>query len=284
METRIQGSTQSVTCSPSPGFIIDRVKFDRDLAREAAEKGVVVMCGTRLSHRSEEAWVLQCGSKVVEVRPAYVIAADGAASSVARILGEPPAEFLRGVQAEVPLKRSLDRTIVILAREYVAGYAWLFPKGNVANAGLGVSLESEVPPRSLLDGLIESFTKEGLIAPGRLALSGGLIPVSGIRNRLVMESVIFCGDAAGLTHPMSGAGIPQAVMSGRLAGTMAARTLKTSDSAHLDHYEREIRGWYGGVLGHALSKRTLMAKRRHDAEFEGLCESTWIGCKGYRRR
>ncbi len=38
--------------------------------------------------------------------------------------------------------------------------------------------------------------------------------------------MIFCGDAAGLTHPITGAGIPQAAFSGDLAGRATAAAVK----------------------------------------------------------
>jgi geranylgeranyl reductase family protein len=266
------------------GFVIDRVRFDRDLARDAAALGATVLAGARLVGRQDNSWiVLQRGEKF-SIRPRFIIAADGAASTVAALQGMARPAFLRGVQKEVPLVRSLDRTLVFLCRELVCGYGWLFPKGKAANVGLGMIPRPDVRPSGLLEKLLDRLCLGGIIRPGSFARSGGLIPVSGIRETLVVDNVLFCGDAAGLTHPVTGAGIPQAVISGDMAGRGAALALRTGKSQPLIEYETEIKRQYGGVIAHALSKRNLMTRRWNDTDFEETCRQTWIAFKGYRKR
>lgn len=277
-------SVVKVSEIPSSGFVIDRVRFDRDLARRAAEVGAMVLCSTRLVHVDNGEWIAAYGSETVSLSPKFVVAADGALSTVARLMGMKRPEVLAGVQAEVPLPRSYDRTFVFLERGIVGGYGWLFPKGNVANAGIGVVRAEGIHPNKILDGFLDFLIGLGMIQPGRLAQSGGLIPVSGPRESLVMQNVIFCGDAAGLTHPITGAGIPQAVFSGTMAGGAVASALKTGGSGPLEDYEAEMRGRYGGVLCHALSKRTVMMRHWQDSDFTATCERNWISFKGYRKR
>jgi flavin-dependent dehydrogenase len=144
-------------------------------------------------------------------------------------------------------------------------------------------------PRRIFEAFVEMLVGFGMIQPGRLARSSGVIPVSGLRKSLVLGSVslggvIFCGDAAGFTHPITGAGVPQAVLSGQLAGVSAATAVKTGDWKHLHNYEAEMRGRYGGTLRHAMAKRTLMMSRWQDADFAATCKQTWIAFKQYRKR
>ncbi|MBM3303453.1 MAG: geranylgeranyl reductase, partial [Deltaproteobacteria bacterium] len=106
----------------------------------------------------------------------------------------------------------------------------------------------------------------------------------GLRERLVRDNVILCGDAAGLTHPVTGAGIPQAVLSGALAGRASAQAARTGNVQSLIDYESEIRAHYGGALGHALAKRRLMTRLWDHQDFSSTCEQTWIAFKGYSRR
>ena len=293
METRVVGSreagatgkqTLQVTSSPVPGFIIDRVRFDRDLARAAAAQGATVFCSTRVVRRENDAWILKCGTDEISVTPRFVIAADGATSSVAAMLGLSAPDYLRGVQAEVPLAQPLKGTLIFLDRDFVGGYGWLFPKGSTANVGLGVAVADSVHPRALLDELLARLSAEGLIRPGKLARSGGLIPVSGMRAELTRGNVLLCGDAAGLTHPITGAGIPQAIFSGDLAGRTAAEALRAGNQQPLVEYKEAIRSWYGGVIRHAAAKRAVMMQLWGHEDFPRVCEETWIGFKGYRKR
>jgi geranylgeranyl reductase family protein len=278
------GGASEHTSSVSPGFLIDRVLFDRGLAREAAASGATVLAGARLTGREHDSWMVSFKGHDYAVNPEIVIAADGAMSTVTSLLGLERPEVLRGVQVEVPLEKPLDRTFVLLSRELVGGYGWLFPKGLTANVGLGVAPKPNISPSFLLNRLIEWLRQKKLIREGTLASSGGLIPVSGIRQPLVLENVILTGDAAGLTHPITGAGIAQAVFSGRQAGLAAIQCLKTGSRNSLEQYEQEVRTRYEGPLNHARAKRNLMMSMWDCTDFNRTCNRSWIGFRGYKKR
>ena len=302
METRVMSSncapaahtvchrgevTNKIVCTSetrSSGFIIDRVRFDRDLARLACTKGVVVLCAARLLKHEQDAWIFRHNRQTHAIRPRLVIAADGAASTVASALHMTRPVFLRGVQVEAPLNGASNRCLIYLDRDFAGGYGWVFPKKTTANVGLGTVLSMDANPFHLLDAFLARLVADGIVRPGRLTMSAGLIPVSGMRSELVRDHVLFCGDAAGLTHPITGAGIPQAVISGALAGRFAADALISGSDKPLQDYQDEITTMYKGVIGHALSKRDMLIDSWHDSDFLYLCEQTWIGFKGYRRR
>jgi len=242
------------------------------------------MCATRLLRREGRSWIVRCEGQEVLVNSALTIAADGPASTVAATSGMKRPDLLQGLQAEVPLATSLDGTFIFLDRDFVGGYGWLFPKGITANVGIGVVPGSDPSSSRVLQRFLERLREIGFVKPGRLALAAGVIPVSGLRENLVAGGVIFCGDAAGLTHPITGAGIPQAVLSGDLAGRAAAEALRTDSSQPLTGYQNEIRAIYNGIINHALSKRAFMMRHWNDLDFESICEETWIGFKGYKKR
>jgi len=268
----------------SPGFLIDRPRFDRELARAAAAAGARVFSSTRVVRRDGDSWTVRSRNEEFALKPRYVVAADGALSTVASSMGLSRPELVVGVQVEAPLVSPLEGTLVFLDRTFVGGYGWVFPKGTVANVGVGVVAGPAVHPSELLDRFLRLLNEHRMIRKGCLARSSGVIPVSGLRDRLVVDNVLFCGDAAGLTHPITGAGIPQAVLSGFQAGQAAAEGLRTGSNAALTEYEREIRGHYAGTIGHALAKRRFMIEQWHGGNFEAICEQTWIAFKGYRKR
>jgi digeranylgeranylglycerophospholipid reductase len=143
----------------------------------------------------------------------------------------------------------------------------------------------EASPQAILGNLLELLKQDGLIRAGILARWSGIIPVSGLRNRLVNGTVLFCGDAGGFTHPITGAGIAQAVISGKCAGREAAKALYSGDyDSILPEYETEMRSHFGGVLQHARFKRDLMIKHWDEKDFLGLCKKTWIAFRGYGKR
>jgi digeranylgeranylglycerophospholipid reductase len=270
---------QESVFTAGPGWILDRQVFDAGLARAAAGSARV-WAGCKLSGRRGEKWLLRRGADEVELTAGAVVAADGAASPTARALGLAALPLLAGVQVEAPLAEPLQRNQIYLRPEFRHGYAWLFPKTDTANLGLGCA--SRAGPRGLLENLRQELIASGIIKPGVLATSSGAIPVGGPRACLVSENVLFAGDAAGLTHPVSGAGIPQAVFSGNEAGTAAAALAGGNGEAR-DEYQEQIELRYGRYLGRGLTVRQEMEADWDNDDFTGLMHRIWPAWAGSQR-
>jgi digeranylgeranylglycerophospholipid reductase len=272
METRLAGAAQY---TPAPGWILDRQVFDHDLALEAAQAGAVLEAGARFLGLENGCLVIQGAGGSRAIRAGCVVAADGAASATARSFGLPRQDLLTGVQVEVPLATKLERTLIYLDPAYAGGYAWLFPKGRSANLGVGCAGAAQ--PRRLLEELRLRLMDQGLINPGVLAMGGGAIPVGGPREA-VQDNLILAGDAAGLTHPITGAGIPQAVSSGSLAGK-AALALAGGRREAGQEYAHELATSYGGYLGRAVEARKRMLAGWGQEDFGQLMAQAWPGWK-----
>ncbi len=272
------------TRTPSPGFMIDRVQFDRELAHRAAQKGAIVLCDTRLVALDEDRWILRRGAVVQAVKPTYVVGADGALSTVARLLRLPRLKFQLGVQVQAPLYQPCADTMVFLHRSFVGGYGWLFPKRLGANVGVGMEPRPGARPWAVLHAFVEYLQRQRIIRPGVFATSRGLIPVSGPRASLFLKNVLFCGDAAGLTHPVTGAGVSQALISGDSAGRCIAAAMTHDGPDAATAYDTEMKNHFGRVMQHALSKRHCMTARWDQHDFEALCREWWIAYKGYKKR
>ncbi|MBU1273896.1 MAG: geranylgeranyl reductase family protein [Proteobacteria bacterium] len=265
--------------TPGPGWILDRQVFDHGLVLAAAQAGARVWAGAKLMGREGETWEIQRGAERLRVRPGAVVAADGAASLTARLAGWPSQALMAGVQMQVPLARPLERTQVYLEPAFRHGYAWLFPRDQAANLGLGCRVEAK--PMRLLEELRARLIGQGLVLPGVLALTGGAIPVGGPRPELARQKVLLAGDAAGLTHPVTGAGIPQAVFSGLEAGRAAAR-LAGGQAEAGDEYQQEISTRYGGHLARGVATRQEMEQGWDGGGFAELMARTWPAWGGRR--
>jgi digeranylgeranylglycerophospholipid reductase len=273
METRLGHAAQY---TPSPGWILDRQVFDHGLALEAAQAGAVLQAATKFMGLEDGRLVIQQGGERSSIQAGCVVAADGAASATARAFGLPRQDLLAGVQVEVPLAAKLERSLIYLAPAYEGGYAWLFPKGAAAN--LGVGSVGAFKPRRLLEALRQRLVEEGLIKPGVLAWGGGAIPVGGPRKSPILDKLILTGDAAGLTHPITGAGIPQAITSGGLAG-QAALALAGGKSEAAQEYAHELDIAYKGYLGRGLAARQRMLAGWGSQDFSALMAEAWPGWK-----
>jgi geranylgeranyl reductase family protein len=251
------GAQQPEVTDHFHGLMIDRGAFDRMLAHEAAWNGAECRYGETVMSVDVDGTVTT--SAGARLRPRVLIGADGPHSRVGMAIGEINRDLVDTRQVTVPLVLPHDATDIFLSPDYYGGYGWLFPKGAVANVGLGVAFEARSFLKPLLAALCEKLADERRIGTRTFALTGGAIPVGGrLRSvgRLGLTAVLLAGDAAGLTNPVTGAGIASAVQSGTLAGRAAADFLGDCAGA-INDYEEELGDIFDAALNRAL-------RRRHD--------------------
>jgi geranylgeranyl reductase family protein len=248
-----------------PGCMIDRARFDAMLAEEARVAGVDCRFGVALERLADDgAATLADGTTI---RPRLIVGADGPRSLVGRAIGHVNRDLVETRQVTVPLLEPHAATDIFLAADIPGGYAWLFPKGDIANLGVGVEPSVRRRLKPLLDRLHRQLAADGRVGSDVLGHTGGPIPVGGMldaKGRLDTVPVLLAGDAAGLTNPVTGAGIAAAVISGTLAGEAAAAWLAGNTTA-LDDYSDELRAVFEGALVRALKRRKELLARYQDA-------------------
>ena len=284
----------SVTGTPFAGFICNRDRLDRHLAGLAREAGANLICGARATGvGGKEVTVIESGRQA-EIQTEVIIGADGPASAVRSWMGLGSNGFVHARQYLLPLGRELDSTEIFFRKEIPGGYGWVFPKRGVANVGIGVEpgvvgmAGVGVGPGGVRPGeALEVFTRElldmGIIeSAAPLARTGGLIPVGG-QSKLWHENMILAGDAAGHCHPITGAGVANAIFAGELAGEAAARAAAGRDLEMLGDYEESCRLFLGDTLGRAVERRRqLLPFWAGDAgELSGAIRKSWIAFDEY---
>ena len=271
--------------SDFPGLMIDRARFDQALAIEATQHGAGIYQNSTMVELDPENHCAKVktpdGDLMVEYK--LLIAADGPHSFVAHALGLPPLETIATRQYTVPLMQPYEDTDVWLSDEYPGGYAWLFPRGKMANLGLGGDKSFLADLKIPLDALHKELQHQGVIGEEILSRTGGAIPVGGLRRKLVMENILFVGDAAGLTHPITGAGIAAAVISGQRAGQAAGDWVQGNNGNALENYEEEIRDQYEPVLLRAVERRRWLNNHWHTefANSDVMHRRGWIAFPEY---
>lgn len=265
------------------GLMIRRDRFDQALAREAEAAGAVLWTDSALRSidPARRTALASTAGGLREIEYRVLIAADGPLSQAAACLGLPRLPVVNTRQYAVPLLRPHEDTDIWLSQAYPGGYAWLFPKGSVANLGLGIDPAIETDLKAPLDALHASLAAAGRVGGEILLRTGGPIPVGGMREHLVVGETLFAGDAAGFTHPVSGAGIAPAVASGERAGSAAAQWL-AGDPDALRDYEDEMREQYEASIARGLAARRRMAQawRARSAD-DAQHRSGWIAFDEY---
>lgn len=264
------------------GSIIDRATFDQMLVAAAARAGAKICLGQRVASIDGDGLHLD-GGRIVDA--AIIIGADGPRSVVGKASGAMNTELVETRQITTPLRDPYHATDIFLSPDYRGGYAWLFPKGDVANIGLGVEPRDRRRLKPLLERLHTRLVEDNRVGSRVLGLTGGAIPVGGIlpaAGAIGPRTSLLAGDAAGLANPVTGAGIASAVLSGRMAGAAAAALWRGAKSAAAD-YAQELIDLFGASLERALLRRRELLgaySARHQPD-EADFRRGWIAFSEY---
>ena len=281
MKTSLPGGTAFETAAP--GYMIRRDLFDQALAEQCREQGAeLITAAGAVEKDGRDVILARKNGEPLSIRPAVIIGADGPRSTVGRWMGSVNRDLIPALQARVPLLKPMDVTEVYFLKEIFGGYGWLFPRGSEANAGLGMRKSGTARPiRKVFRDFLAFLAEAGKIESRIKGYTAGWIPVRPCAVT-VFENMILAGDAAGQTHPITGAGVPQAVVCGRMAGEWAAKAASEANTALLKGYEEEWKDLYGDSLERGVRRREMM--ERHWDRLEEILPFCWVGFRDYYGR
>lgn len=267
------GDTVEHSTSSVEAVVIDRVRFDRQLADEAIRAGVR-MHRARVTAMDVERVGVRLTAGGATARARVAVLACGASYALQRRLGLGlPRLMLQSAQAELPAERLGAVEVHFGADVAPGGFAWAVPVQRPDRNCVRVGV--------MCDGDSSRYFKQTLhrIAP-RWGVRVGdgctprqkVLPLAPIK-RTYSDRVLVLGDAAGLVKPTTGGGIYYSLLSGQLA----AQTLKSrlsDDQLHseaLSQYEAAWRKRLGSELRWQLVLRRI-ARRLSDDDIDRLFE------------
>ena len=234
-------------------LMTQRRRLDHFLAERAAEAGADFRDHVRVRHIETQGAerpvvVLEGGERIIA---SVVLGADGANGVSGKALGL-GADRMFGVALEgnaqmTPDRERLHRSRVTLELDAVpGGYAWVFPKGDHINLGVG-GWSSEGP--RLRDHLRRLCAAHGVRDDELTAVRGHRMPLRRAWTGVARGRTAVVGDAAGLIDPLSGDGMFEAFLSSELA-TTAALDVLAGRAATMDAYGRRLQR---SLAGHAAT-------------------------------
>jgi flavin-dependent dehydrogenase len=147
--------------------------------------------------------------------------------------------------------------------------------------GLVPSKTAQLP--ALLDDFLNFLRKSKKLTGAEIvSRTGGSIPCEPFR-RTFFGNTLLVGDAAGHAHPITGAGVLNAVIAGEIAGRIAAEAVHRGNLRYLEKYEIECQEVFGKSLAYSALKRGLLEKNWNEPgiDFGDLIRKTWVGFKEY---
>jgi geranylgeranyl reductase family protein len=266
------------------GHMIDRRAFDASLVKAAENAGVNCKFTSKINEISKQGKLTLSDGSVVSAR--YILGADGPHSVVGQMIGSTNQDIVDTRQMSVPLLKPHMATDIYLSNDIPGGYGWMFPKGDVANIGLGVYADQKHLLKPALEDLHKRIVKSGLVGEEILGFTGGAIPVGGLlraAGKIGETKCLLAGDAAGLTNPITGAGIAAAVMSGRLAGEAIVADARGEQDA-FEIYEEDLEDLFGASLRRAVARRKTLQELAQKSNLKKTdLRGGWIAYKDYWR-
>lgn len=142
------------------------------------------------------------------------------------------------------------RTEVYLDKKFMPGYLWIFPVSeNVCNVGFGMKTDIIVNKKINLKNTLNEFIRNSEMLKDKFRnaeiienFKGGVVPFW-TQNRIISgDNFILTGDAASLVDPISGDGIANAVLSGKLASKQIINCFDNNDFSKefVKSYDNEL--------------------------------------------
>lgn len=205
------------TLLPERNVLTHRVALDEYMHRQALNAGVrfrKIGGLARLTDAGHSVRLITQSRELIQART--LIAADGADSSIRRLLDLPPVSRKAfSLELDIDIAADAAKQPALLDFEAVAGgYGWWFPKGHSSNYGIALMEGLTVRPHDALDAFLQ---KLGVARPLQAPIRGAAIGAFSVNTALGQGNVLLCGDAAGLADPITGEGISLAFRSGRAA-------------------------------------------------------------------
>lgn len=187
-------------------FFVDRENFDFLLVNKYLHTSGIMHQNTKIMDVDFESRVisLQTGKKI---RYSVLVGADGALSKIRSLMIPSFKPNALCVEVKLPLDMQKNE-ISIFFSTYKQGYGWVFP----SNIGIGGPIDKSTNMVKCFDEFATTLN-----CSSNLKKKGAPICFGQYLKKPGQNHVIFIGDAAGLTDPLTGEGIYFAFLSATMA-------------------------------------------------------------------
>ena len=132
------------------------------------------------------------------------------------------------------------------ARWLPAGYVWIFPKDEgLANVGIGVQLSKITGMAEARKSLDAWIAKHPAYSKGKtIDVVGGGVSISPPIRQAAADGIMLVGDAARMIDPLTGGGIANGCIAGKICGEVAAEAA-IAKTPTKDFFQKYEKGWRG---------------------------------------
>ena len=230
---------------PFEGHILHRPVHDQKLVDLAKKYGAQYLTESRVNDISDNTVFLKNGEKM----NAHIIVGCGGPHDPLRKKFWNEKSLNIAVNFVLMEGNFKDRVELYFGSTAPGGYAWMIPKKDGANIGIGI--QTRFTNGKSLNTMADEFFRKfkGVIT----YKGGGVLPMSGSIRTFTKGNYMLVGDSAGMVLPSNGAGITTAMIGGRIAGQVIAEHVKSKVA--LSKYQKRWNLQMGKVMKY--SKRGI---------------------------
>jgi geranylgeranyl reductase family protein len=235
----------------TPMWMVQRAQFDNFLIEQATGKGAEFKSGVEVMGASLQGETWQIQTNYATFAGKYLIAADGANSSVAKFLGLDVMPTVAAASLQIPGEIS-DRHKITAFFDFGSlknGFMWCFPKAN----GYSLSAAYVRDPKGKTEELKKQLTKYAELF--NLDVNQGEYKEHSLNlwrkdRALHSDRALLVGEAAGMVDPLIGEGIRPAMFTGVRAAGAVIGALE-GDANALASYTESVNKEWGANLAKA---------------------------------
>ncbi len=259
----------SVAKKETAAYVLDRVGYDKFLAKLAVESGADLFLNHNVNGVDTEKGVVHVNNGKDKIKGDLIVGADGYRSLISKKFNNTP-EPIPAAQVLVDFGKNLlkiDHVRLYVNSKISPGFIWIIPLSeSTARVGLFGNQDYQHLNTILKEFLNKNKDFEGFSI---IKKYHGMIPVYDSKKKIVKDRTIILGDAASQIKPTTGGGLTMGFKCVNMAVEPVSKALDNEDIKILREYEIEYRKKYRNELNTQLKVQKIF-KSLTDADLDQM--------------
>ena len=291
-----QNNMVALTQKERAGITVMRSAFDYFLMQQAEKAGAVIKSFSYAEPMLEKGVLTGVKTSTSVHESDIVIACDGSSCTFAKKMGlytgtkknqAVAFQYHMEMDNEIIKERIGNVLELYFGNQWVPlGYTWIFPKKGNITVGNATWVHAVKPEQVNLKQLLNRFIANHPVASKKLEgatimhAESGVLTFKGVVKSVYGDHFLIAGDAGGFTSYATGGGLYYAMVTGKIAGEVAAEAVKKNDFSRkfLQQYKKRVDKAIGADMKWGYYMRKLLLDYDIGQEYfvKAIQKNEWI--------
>ncbi len=219
-------------------YVIDRVGYDKYLAKRAVESGAELLLNNKVTYSNHKGCLK---TKKAEIRADVIVGSDGHSSRISNNFNDPPRSFT-AAQYLIEMGGNVLETENVhlhIDDSISPGFFWTIP---ISSTKARVGLFANMNYSELNTKLKNFISTENLFRNAKILKKyQGFIPIYDPKKKIVDGRTILLGDAASQIKPTTGGGLLIGFECAKIAAKCVTNAIEMEDPTLLKEFENQTK-------------------------------------------